>query len=109
MVEDSGVKVADVESGSELGTSAVTQPQDLALADEVAQGLTGNGDVTVDLGVDEVLGHRRVAERELPGPRPAPAAGVQAGVDDEPDGAEGSAAEHAEPLCVVGVQSDLVG
>jgi hypothetical protein len=34
---------------------------------------------------------------------------VQSAVDDEPHGAPGGAAEHAEPLNIVGVQAELVG
>jgi hypothetical protein len=109
VVEDSRVEVTDVIGSSEPGSGLVAQPQDLALPDEVTQGLAGQGDVAVYLGIDEGLGHGRVREREPPGPRPAPAACVQAGIDDQPDGAPGGTAEHAEPLDVVGVQAELVG
>ena len=109
MVEDGGVEVTDVEGGSQPGPGLLAQPQDLALPDEIPQRLAGQGDIAIYLRVDKLLGHGRVRQGELPGPRPAPAARMQSAVDDEPDGAPGGTAEHAEPLYVVRVQAELVG
>ncbi len=42
MLEDGGVEVPDVEGGSQPGPGLVAQPQDLALPDEITQGLAGS-------------------------------------------------------------------
>lgn len=73
MVQDGGVKVADVVGGSEPGVGVVAQAEDFALANKVSKRLTWHGDIAVDFDGCKGFGHRGVGECELQRLRPAPA------------------------------------
>ena len=85
---------ADVEFGAEFFLCALAEFEDLELAEFVGAGLRGPRDVAVGFGLDErlvdvVLAH--VVDDLIA----RPALGVDAGVDDEADGAEEFGVEAA--------------
>src|SRR5439155_27218702 len=83
LAEDDIVERPDVEPRSERDPGDVTEPQDLALAELVGERLSRHREISVDLVGDVVPGERRVLDHEPDRLVPAPAEGVEAGVDDE--------------------------
>src|SRR6202012_5443014 len=82
----------------EGGLGLVARILDGELAEVIAERLAGPGDVTVDLGLNLVIGERGVLAEVLLGLFAGPSLGVDAGVDDQAGGAPGLVAEHAEGL-----------
>src|SRR5919112_3742904 len=107
--QDGAVEGAYVEGVPEPALSEPPEPDDLASADHVGEGLSRPGDVTVDLVDDVVPGGRGVLPHEVHGAVARPAEGVQARVDDQPAGAQGVEREHAQPVQLRAVQAHLVG
>ena len=104
--EDLVVEGADVEFGAELFLRALAELEDLELAELVGAGLRGPRDVAVGLGLDErlvdvVLAH--VVDDLIAGP----ALRVDAGVDDEADGAEELGVEAAVVADGVLIEADF--
>ena len=103
------MEAPDVKGRALSGFGLGPQGLDLEASEHVGEGLAGGGDVPVDLLGDSVEGHGRVVGQEPNGLAPRPAQGVDAGVHDQPPGAQRIAGEHPEPLPVVLVQAHLAG
>jgi len=76
---------------------------------EVGQRLAGHDHVPVDLGGEELRWHRHVRHDELDSLLPAPAEGVDAGVDHQPGGPHQRRADRTEQGAVVGVKPGFLG
>ena len=98
-VEHLIVEGAQVEVVAQSRLSPVAQFQNLQLADLVGQCLAGPRDVAVHLGLHLRLGGCRVVVEVIDHLLAGPVLGVDAGIDDEADGAHDVALEAA----IVGV------
>ena len=103
MVQDGAVEGWEGERGAEALAGFLPDPEDLELAGEIGQGLSGYHHVPVDLGGHELARHGDVLDRELQGPLAVPAEGVDAGIHDQPGGPHQRRADRAEQAAVVGV------
>ena len=88
----------DIEFWTEDLLGARAELDDFELSDFVAQCLAGPGDVTVDLGLDVGVVHRGVRAEIVEHLLARPVHGMDAGIDDEADGAPG-----------IGLESSVVG
>ena len=107
-VEHLVVEGADVELVAERFLRAGAELEDLELADLVGQSLAGPGDVAVDLGLDAGLVDVRVVVEVVDHLLAGPALGVDAGVDDEADGAPDVGLEAAIVGVRILVEADIL-
>src|SRR5690625_2303312 len=96
--QDGMVEGRQVEVVAQFRLGFATQLPDLQLAQLVAQGLGGPGDVAVDLGGDLVLGQGGVVAQEGQRLVAAPAQVMDAGVDHQAGGAPHFVGQAAEVL-----------
>src|SRR5579862_9069562 len=96
--EDRVVEGAQVELGAERALRLRARFLDRHLAQVIGERLARPGDVAVDLGLDLVIGKRRVLARIGDRLLARPTLGVDAGVDDEPRRAPDLPAEIAEAV-----------
>src|SRR4051812_28003186 len=109
VVEQRAVEGGQVEALTERGAGLAAQPQDLPLTDQVGERLTRPRDVAVDLVGEEALRERDVLHQVIPRPLPAPAQGVQSGVDDEPGRAVQLDVDRADLGLDAAVEPELAG
>src|SRR5215831_12426465 len=98
------VKFADIELWAEFLFGLLAELHDLELAHFVSESLRGPGDVAIDFGQRNL---RRVLLEKSNRLLACPAHGVNAGVDDQANGAEAFACETTKAIVGIAIQTEL--